>query len=88
MITCACLLGGSGSMSPQKNLNLDPLRLLLTQSGTRLLFNTCDKTYSISRFPGGGGGGGESSSPPCMKPCHACWDLTEMCSALRDIPYS
>ena len=25
-------------------MNLDPLRLLLTQSGTRLLFNTCDKT--------------------------------------------
>ena len=42
-----------------KNLNLDPLRLLLTQSGTRLLFNTCNKTllepYSISRFLGGGG---------------------------------
>ena len=29
---------------PSKILNLDPLRLLLTQSGARLLFNTCDKT--------------------------------------------
>ena len=40
----ACLLGGSGGMLPKKILNLDPLRLLLTQSGTRLLFNSCDKT--------------------------------------------
>ena len=42
---CVCLLGGSGGMlPPRKILNLDPLRLLLTQSGTRLLFNICDKT--------------------------------------------
>ena len=57
----ACLLGGSGGMPPTKMLNLDPLRLLLTQSGTRLLFNTCDKTIVTilnSRFLGGGGGGG------------------------------
>ena len=39
--TCkrVCLSGGSGGMLPQI-LNLDPLRLLLTQSGTRLLFPT------------------------------------------------
>ena len=30
-----CLLGGSGGMPPRKSLNLDPLRLLLTQSGTK-----------------------------------------------------
>ena len=30
----AYLLGGSGGMLPQEILNLDPLRLLLTQSGT------------------------------------------------------
>ena len=29
----------SGGIPPRKILNLDPLRLLLTQSGTRLLFN-------------------------------------------------
>ena len=35
-------------MLPQKILNLDPLRLLLMQSGTRLLFNTCDKTITTT----------------------------------------
>ena len=39
-----CLLGGSEGMLPKKILNLDPLRSVLTQSGTRLLFNSCDKT--------------------------------------------
>ena len=33
--TCVCLLGGSGGMAPMKILNLCPLRLLLTQSGTK-----------------------------------------------------
>ena len=32
--TCMCLLGGSGDMPPQEILNLNPLRSLLTQSGT------------------------------------------------------
>ena len=46
-------------MLPQeKFLNLDPLRFLLTQSGTRL-FNTCDKTIltilNFKRFLGGEG---------------------------------
>ena len=45
-------------------MNLDPLRLLLTQSGTRLLFNTCDKTtITIFNFRISGGGGGGNSSP-------------------------
>ena len=41
---CACLLGVSGGILPPpwKIWNLDPLRLLVTQSGTRLLFNTCE----------------------------------------------
>ena len=30
-----CLLGGLGACSPRKILNLHPLRLLLTQSGTK-----------------------------------------------------
>ena len=34
----ACLFGGLGACFPRKILNLDPLRLLLTQSGTRLLY--------------------------------------------------
>jgi len=34
----ACLLGGLGACFPRKSLNLDPPRLLLTQSGTRLLY--------------------------------------------------
>jgi len=39
-------------------LNLDPLGLLLMQSGTRLLFNTCDKTtITIFNFRISGGGG-------------------------------
>ena len=49
-------------MPPRNILNLDPLGLLLTQSGTRLLFNTCDKTIiTILNFKisGGGGGGGK-----------------------------
>ena len=45
---------GSGVWGPpRKILNLDPFRLLLTKSGTRLMFNTCVKTiitYLISRF--------------------------------------
>ena len=62
-------------------MNLDSLRLLLMQSGTRLLFNTCDKTiitilnFKISGRRGGGGGGGENSSPPLYEtlvvPCHS-----------------
>ena len=51
--------------SPEKILNLDLFRLLLTQSGTRLLFNTCDKTIiTILNFKisGGGGGGGEEGN--------------------------
>ena len=61
---------GSGGMSPRKILNLDPLRLL---SGTRLLFNTRDKTiatilnFNIS-WGGGGGGGGEFQPPPVLNP--------------------
>ena len=43
-----------------KILNLDPLRLVLTQSGTRLLFNTCDLITILNfKISGGGGGGGE-----------------------------
>ena len=72
------LLGGSGGMLPQEILNLDHLRLLLMQSGTRLLFNSCDKTlitilnFKISKGEGivaggeivaGGRGGGESHPP-------------------------
>ena len=62
--THACLRGGSGGMShppppPKKNiyiLNLDPLRLLQAQSGTRLLFNTCDKSIiTILKFKISGG---------------------------------
>ena len=43
-------------------MNLDPLRLLLMQSGTRLLFNTCDKIILNFKISWGGvcvcGGGG------------------------------
>ena len=46
-----------GACSPRKILNLDPLRLLLMQSETRLLFNTCDKTIiTILNFKISGGG--------------------------------
>ena len=62
-------------MLPQENFDLDPLRLLLMQSETRLLFNTCDKTIiTILNFKisGGGGGGGVGGipGPPllCMRP--------------------
>ena len=52
----------SGGMFPQENL--DPLRLLLTQSGTRLL-TTCDKTLLIIlNFKISGRGG--NSSPPSV----------------------
>ena len=47
--------------------NLDPLRLLLTQSGTRLLFNTCDKaliTILNFKISGRGRGGREFQAPP------------------------
>ena len=64
----ACLLGGLGACLSRKILNLDPLRLLLTQSGKRLLFNTCNKTIiTILNFKisgEGGGGGGGNSGPP------------------------
>ena len=40
------------------------------QSGTRLLFNTCDKTIiTILNFKISGGGGVYSRPPLCMKPC-------------------
>ena len=53
-----------------KILNLDPLRLLLMQSGTRLLFNTCDKTIiAILNFMISGGEFQPPPPPPlCMKP--------------------
>ena len=55
-------------MLPQeKFLNLDPLRFLLTQSGTRL-FNTCDKTIltilNFKRFLGGRGNSRAQPPPP------------------------
>jgi len=57
-------------MLPQENLELDPLRLLLTQSATRLLFNTCDKTViTILNFRISGGGGGNSSPPLSVQNC-------------------
>ena len=53
-----------GACSPRKILNLDPLRLLLTQSETRLLFNTRDKTIiTILNFKISGGGGGGFPAP-------------------------
>ena len=55
-----------GACSPRKILNLDPLRLLLMQPETRLLFNTHDKTITILNFKISGGElwlGGISSSP-------------------------
>ena len=52
---CVCVLGGSRGMPPRKILNLDPLRLLLTKSGTRLLFSTCDKTIITILISGEGG---------------------------------
>ena len=70
----ASLLGGSGGMPPRhrKILNLYPLRLLLTQSGTKFQTTFCDTylcsvTYKwlaniiISRFLGGWG-----ISPPSV----------------------
>ena len=48
---------------PRKILNLDPLRLLLIQFGTRLLFNTCDKTITILNFKISGG---EFQSTSCL----------------------
>ena len=61
--------GGLGACpSPRKILNLDPLRLLLMKSGTRLLFNTCDETIiTILNFMISGGEGnfqGSSLPPP------------------------
>ena len=64
---------GVWGMPPGKILNLDPLRLLLMQSGTRLFFNTCDKTIvTILNFKISweGGGGGIPGLPLCMKPCN------------------
>ena len=56
---------------PFPRKSLDPLRLLLMQSGTRLLFNTCDKTIiTILNFKISGegklwlGGGGEFQPLP------------------------
>ena len=66
-------LGTCPPTPPRKVLNLDPLRLLLTQSGTRLLFNTCDETIiTILNFKISGGEGNFQGSPPhlSMKPCH------------------
>ena len=40
-----------GHVLPEK---LDPLRLLLMQPGTRLLFNTCDKTILNFKILGRG----------------------------------
>ena len=54
------LLRGSGGISG-KILNLDPLRLRLTQSRT----NFPNNTYSISRFLGAGGI--PRPLPLCMK---------------------
>ena len=59
----ACV--GLAACSPRKILNLDPFRLLLTQSGTRL-FNICDNHTQFHDF--WGGGGGEFQTPLCMKP--------------------
>ena len=70
-----CLLGGSGGMPPppRKILNLDPLRL---QSGTILLFNTCDKTIiTILNFKISGGGG--NSSLPVWNPGILCTQHTQ-----------
>ena len=45
-------MGGLGACPhPKLNLNLDPLRLLLMQSGIKLLFNTCDKTILNFKIP-------------------------------------
>ena len=66
----ACLPEGSGGMlPPRKILNLDPLRLLLMKSGTRLLFNTCDETIiTILNFNISGGEGNFQGSPPPPPP--------------------
>jgi len=54
--------------SPRKILNLDPLRLLLTQSGARLLFNICDKTIiAILNFKMSGAGPPSVLNPACSE---------------------
>ena len=76
----ACLLGKSGGMPPQEILNLEFLRLLLMQSGTRSLINTCDKTIiTMLNFKVSGGGGGGIPAPPPgtnnffkLLPLHMC----------------
>ena len=52
-------------------MNLDPLRLLLMKSGTRLLFNTCDETIiTIINFKISGGEGNFQAPPsPLYEPC-------------------
>ena len=73
----ACLLGGAGACPPRKILILDPF---LTQSGTRLLFNTCHKTIiTILNFKISGRGGGISGPSPSV------WNPVQL---VRDIPYS
>ena len=77
--THACLLGGFGDMPPppppQENFEFIyiPLRLLLTQSGTKFLIILMTHTtfnFRVGKIvAGGGGGGGGSPGPPCMKPC-------------------
>ena len=56
IVACVPTIGGLGACLTRKILNLDPLRLLLMQSRTRLLFNTCDKiittlNYKVSENP-------------------------------------
>ena len=71
-------------------MNLDPLRLLLMQSETRLLFNTCDKTIiTIFNFKISGGGGISGPLPPlyetlvmiqfCTKVHYACQKQFHVC---------
>ena len=58
--------GGGGGGGGSGGMTLDPLRLLLTQSGTRLLFNTCDKAHTqFQDF----WGEGLQGLPLSMKPC-------------------
>ena len=59
-----CLLGGSGGMPPQEDFEFFRL-----QSGTRLSFNTCDKTIITTlnfKISGWGimAGGGKFHTPP------------------------
>ena len=64
MIVVCESMHGSGGMFPQE---LDPLRLLLTQSGIRWLFNTCDKTLLIIlNFKISGVGGRGIPAPPSV----------------------